>query len=156
MPNISDSGGRQSRQRILRYNLYGKTTPLPITLLQVRFTCLRNISIEIKGVEHGLQNKPFFNLAPSTLRLAWGLLKANNNNISFICMTICSYSIAKASQDKVKISTNDITMQWLQWSIKCHQYDLITNYNLNHYVSWDKFQQMWIYRKILWIHQFNN
>ena len=48
MPNISDSGGHQSGQRILRYHLYGKTTTLPITLLQVWFTCLQNISIEIK------------------------------------------------------------------------------------------------------------
>ena len=49
--------------------------------------------------------------------------KSNNNNISFICMTIC----------RVTICTNDNTLQWLEWSIK--------------------FQQMWIYRKILWIHQ---
>ena len=95
MPNISDSGGHQSGQRILRYQLYGKTTPLPITLLQVWFTCLRNISIETKDVEHGLQSKLFFNLAPLTLRLAWGLLKANNNNISFICMTIRKVQISK-------------------------------------------------------------
>ena len=26
------------------------------------------------------------------------------------------------------------TTQWWQWSIKCHQYDLITNYYVNHYI----------------------
>ena len=132
MPDISDSGGHQSGQRILRYHLYGKTTPLPITLLQVWFTCLRNISIETKDVEHGPQSKLFFNLAPLTLRLAWGLLKANNNNISFICMTIWSYSIASF---KIKLQLILMTiMLWLQWSIKCHQYNLITNYYVNHYI----------------------
>ena len=50
--------------------------------------------------------------------------KSNNNNISFICMTIC----------RVTICTNDNTLQWLEWSIKCHQYDLMTNYYVNLYI----------------------
>ena len=60
--------------------------------------------------------------------------KSNNNNKSFICMTICGYSIAKALSSRVTICTNDNTLQWLQWSIKCHQYDLMTNYYANLYV----------------------
>ena len=50
--------------------------------------------------------------------------KSNNNNISFICMTIC----------RVTICTDDNTLQWLEWSIKCHQYDLMTNYYVNLYI----------------------
>ena len=60
--------------------------------------------------------------------------KSNNNNKSFICMTICGYSIAKALSSRVTICTNDNTLQWLRWSIKCHQYDLMTNYYVNLYV----------------------
>ena len=60
--------------------------------------------------------------------------KSNNNNISFICMTICGYSIAKALSSTVTICTNDNTLQWLEWSIKCHQYDLMTNYYVNLYI----------------------
>jgi len=37
--------------------------------------------------------------------------KNNNNNISFICMTICGYSIAKALSSRVTICSNDNTLQ---------------------------------------------
>ena len=72
MPNISDSGGYQSGQRILRYHLYGKTTPLPITLLQVWFTCLRNISIEIKDQVLSMNCKTRYNLIKR--HQPWGYL----------------------------------------------------------------------------------